>query len=69
LVADGAAESLPGPRRALGGQRIVGGVPDESVNELNVTLEELQLGIDDEDFAAISEAAQAIRELAGDIGS
>ena len=47
----------------------MGGVADEIVNELNATLDELQIAIDDEDFGAIAEAAQAIRDLAGDIGS
>ena len=50
-------------------ERIVGGVSDEIVNELNATLEELQVAIDDEDFAAMAEAAQPILDLAGDIGS
>ena len=50
-------------------ERIVGGVPDETVNELNATLDELQIAIDDEDYSAIADAAQALRDLAGDIGS
>jgi hypothetical protein len=74
LILDAGAENLNDVRSDnfavdYARERIVGGVPDETVNELNATLEELQLAIDDEDFAAISEAGQAIRELAGDIGS
>ena len=74
LILDAGAEDLEGVRSDnfavdYARERIVGGVPDETVNELNATLEELQIAIDDEDFAAIAEAAQAIRDLAGDIGS
>jgi hypothetical protein len=74
LILHAGAENLEGIRSDnfavdYARERIVGGVPDEIVNELNTNLEELQLAIDDEDFAAIAETAQAIRDLAGDIGS
>ena len=74
LILDAGAEDLEGVRSDnfavdYARERIVGGVPDEIVNELNATLDELQIAIDDEDFGAIAEAAQAIRDLAGDIGS
>ena len=74
LILDAGAEDLEGVRSDnfavdYARERIVGGVADEIVNELNATLDELQIAIDDEDFGAIAEAAQAIRDLAGDIGS
>ena len=74
LILDAGAENLEGIRSDnfavdYARERIVGGVPGEIVNELNTALEALQLGIDDEDFAAVAEAAQTIRDLAGDIGS
>ena len=74
LILDAGAEDLEGVRSDnfavdYARERMVGGVPDETVNELNATLDELQIAIDDEDFGAIAEAAQAIRGLAGDIGS
>jgi hypothetical protein len=74
LILHAGAENLEGIRSDnfavdYARERIVGGVPDEIVNELNTNLEELQLAMDDEDFAAIAETAQAIRDLAGDIGS
>ena len=74
LIVDAGAENLEGVRSDnfavdYARERIVGGVADEIVNELNATLDELQIAIDEEDFGAIAEAAQAIRDLAGDIGS
>jgi hypothetical protein len=74
LILDAGAENLDGIRSDnfavdYARERIVGGVPDEIVNELNTALEDLQLAIDGEDFGAVAEAAQAIRDLAGDIGS
>ena len=74
LILDAGAEDLNGVRSDnfavdYARERIVGGVSDDIVNELNTGLEQLQLAIDDEDFGAVAEAAQAIRDLAGDIGS
>ena len=74
LVLDAGAQDLGGVRSdnfavEYARERIVGGVSDEIVNELNATLDQLQIAIDAEDYGAIAEAAQAIRDLAGDTGS
>jgi len=74
LILDAGAEDLEGIRSDsfaidYARERIVGGVSDEVVHELKATIQELQTAVNDEDFGAIAEAGQAIRDLAGDIGS
>ena len=74
LILDAGAEDLEGIRSDsfaidYARERIVGGVSDEIVHELNATIQELQAAVNDEDFGAIAQAGQAIRDLAGDIGT
>ena len=74
LISDAGAEDLDGVRSDAyavdyAKERIVGGVAGEIVRLLNSTLTDLQAAVADEDFAAIAESGQALRDAAGAIGS